>query len=1295
MAIKRVKVHPAIGIARVGNSPDGFFVGPERLWELPDPHGGFKDGNGRVKRQAARFRVFAYHDDGSTEELTAADADITWTVHLANRKVASEISFDSSCDGASCIPTEPGTYTVTGTVFVDEAEVSGQAVLVVEPQPAPLARLELQPAEARVVVGAGQSYTARGVAEDGTELGDFTAATSFRTTGDGDCLGASCAPTEPGTYTVTGTVFVDEAEVSGQAVLVVEPQPAPLARLELQPAEARVVVGAGQSYTARGVAEDGTELGDFTAATSFRTTGDGDCLGASCAPTEPGTYTVTGTVFVDEAEVSGQAVLVVEPQPAPLARLELQPAEARVVVGAGQSYTARGVAEDGTELGDFTAATSFTTTSNEHSPADLIIDPGPRTLDGPDQRKRFDNGQIRFPGGAVVMVPLGEVRTDEEGRLLVLGGFGTAASPSGHPNTGQDNAGPYDDVSDGPVRATVRLHATGEELEAAGAWVIVGPPKFAPQLDSVITLHDAIFQMAVEQNWLTAKDRPSYTYDIHPILQRARTAQWVVEDAARRHRWADPVYDVRKRRDIFGRLRKPDGGGGDMPRLSGRPTLTKTQYRLMKAWKDDHFDRDWTVPPVPQAQVNPEGLDRAALQACVGASFAPGIEAGGGDPPPIIDPARYVGADDPMRLDHSAVSPGDISQGMVLPWQDDFQACSGWWPVPRPSEVIPQASATSTYLAWARAIADMVYDWPTLGFVIRQGNRYVEVGHSDPTVIILRTPHLNFEDVPQGPMGMAGTASLAIEFEVQSTAAAVTLEVEPGDGPGHLRLKLESTAVTVGPTVANELATAQLLVTYETGQVGERIADQVTVRDPASGRAWVVTITANTVARKATAVALLLDGSVSTLEDQGDAQSAQRRLAEAASILVDVMLEGDGVGLVRADQEAPQVLTVGPAGDPLDPARRATKDLLARTEPVPSTAASAGGGIQQGRRLLEATDGHDAKALLILTDARRYRTPRRSDTALGVNDRTFAVEFGTPQHTSFRELQAMSENNGGYLLATGPMTGGSRFMVQKDLLQILASIGGAEVVLNTDGVLAPGSQPEIPFQLTETDAGIEVILLTDSPDQIDFRLQTANGFLLEPWRAGAEPSMAWRLSEGVAYYRAVLPVELRPERYERAGTWRALLSIGRPRDGRPGAGSVGLQPATDSRRRLLPYSILVHAYSKLSLRASVVQSGFEPGSTVTIDATITEAGVYPLHGTSVWVEVGRPDGPGSRVVLPETEPGRFNGSFLTSMAGVYRCRIRASGRSRAGYPFQREQTLAAAVWRGGDRDAVEVGEEDD
>ncbi|MFP3556895.1 LodA/GoxA family CTQ-dependent oxidase [Paraburkholderia sp. SIMBA_049] len=82
------KIHPAIGIARVGNSPDDFFVGPERLGERPAPVGGFKDGQCRVKRQAARFRIYAHHDDGTVEEIDKTKANITWTIELANKKAA-------------------------------------------------------------------------------------------------------------------------------------------------------------------------------------------------------------------------------------------------------------------------------------------------------------------------------------------------------------------------------------------------------------------------------------------------------------------------------------------------------------------------------------------------------------------------------------------------------------------------------------------------------------------------------------------------------------------------------------------------------------------------------------------------------------------------------------------------------------------------------------------------------------------------------------------------------------------------------------------------------------------------------------------------------------------------------------------------------------------------------------------------------------------------------------------------------------------------------------------------------
>src|SRR3974390_341301 len=86
-AITQVKIHPAIGIARLGNSPTDWFIGPEIPLDHTAPAGGYKDASCRVKRQAARFRLFGYDNNGNlVQELTAADADITWTVELCNKK---------------------------------------------------------------------------------------------------------------------------------------------------------------------------------------------------------------------------------------------------------------------------------------------------------------------------------------------------------------------------------------------------------------------------------------------------------------------------------------------------------------------------------------------------------------------------------------------------------------------------------------------------------------------------------------------------------------------------------------------------------------------------------------------------------------------------------------------------------------------------------------------------------------------------------------------------------------------------------------------------------------------------------------------------------------------------------------------------------------------------------------------------------------------------------------------------------------------------------------------------------
>jgi len=83
--VARVRVHPSLGVARVGNSPDAFFFGPELPGSIPA--GPFKDATGAIARQAARFRIYAYDDRGEVlGELAADQAEIIWDVRVGNGK---------------------------------------------------------------------------------------------------------------------------------------------------------------------------------------------------------------------------------------------------------------------------------------------------------------------------------------------------------------------------------------------------------------------------------------------------------------------------------------------------------------------------------------------------------------------------------------------------------------------------------------------------------------------------------------------------------------------------------------------------------------------------------------------------------------------------------------------------------------------------------------------------------------------------------------------------------------------------------------------------------------------------------------------------------------------------------------------------------------------------------------------------------------------------------------------------------------------------------------------------------
>ena len=103
------KIHPAIGIARVGDSPE-YYLAPETAGGLPTIYSSastnidaFRDKDSKLLKQAVRFKVFRYdelHPHGV--EVTRGQngvVAISWTISVANKK-ASWFQFDQQTGSA-------------------------------------------------------------------------------------------------------------------------------------------------------------------------------------------------------------------------------------------------------------------------------------------------------------------------------------------------------------------------------------------------------------------------------------------------------------------------------------------------------------------------------------------------------------------------------------------------------------------------------------------------------------------------------------------------------------------------------------------------------------------------------------------------------------------------------------------------------------------------------------------------------------------------------------------------------------------------------------------------------------------------------------------------------------------------------------------------------------------------------------------------------------------------------------------------------------------------------------------
>lgn len=318
----------------------------------------------------------------------------------------------------------------------------------------------------------------------------------------------------------------------------------------------------------------------------------------------------------------------------------------------------------------------------------LEIDPGEKLI----SKANGNPVPLTNPNTAIPISDLGELRLDDAGRLLVLGGHGKSASTEIPPRKIDEYANNdtwFDDVSDGSVKARVRFK-DGSSVDADAAWVLVGPPKFVPEVRHVVTLYDTLWDIAVQnldipannalfateplrnlveqkQRWTQsggqslAGYRPSFVQEIYPILQRAFSARDLHDPGEMYHTYhlqliewdrlsapdsGNPQDDGRDARSlIFSWIRNPDSNQVDwrrMPRGLGDdnfieeqavPTsflsLTRIQYAVLTEWAKGNFQSDWpgVEPGIPPAsELTPEDLDCAALENSVGGPFFPGIE---------------------------------------------------------------------------------------------------------------------------------------------------------------------------------------------------------------------------------------------------------------------------------------------------------------------------------------------------------------------------------------------------------------------------------------------------------------------------------------------------------------------------------------------------------------------------------------------------------------------------------------------------------------------------------------------
>jgi hypothetical protein len=832
--------------------------------------------------------------------------------------------------------------------------------------------------------------------------------------------------------------------------------------------------------------------------------------------------------------------------------------------------------------------------------------------------------EIAYPIPSGASYSFGELRTDPEGRLLVL-------STVDFDTMGMN--GRFDGLCDGTVEVTVTGPATAG-VAATTAWVFIAAPDFAPGRQPAQSFYDRLYQAYVDNGFfptqISATPRPSFRRDVFPML-RARNQGRPLASAIE--------SDFPLLGGIAARQGVVDSASGSYT------SVTAVQEQMLGRWVGDatfpngDFDDDW--PPMGPLPLTPAELDRGAIRHCFvsgswemsGAVLAAGMFGAGS---PHVEPFRLASTT-PLLLP-------------TLNWIMDLPAC-GW----APQTEMPTVGSLD--------------GWNNRGFMILDGDDLSYVEDKDDPYVLLLTPALDFGAVQTGPGGSTAFKSLPISFEIQTGASDVALAIT-GSLPAGL------TATSVPDVPSDSLETRHIWVSYDTSTVVSPLTGTVTVT--VGTQSYEIPVSGFTTSFENTKIALAVDCSYSMTEPAGSSLTKMQVLKRALRVLIDVAREGDGLAFVPfSDDVLPTIQPVLRVGPPMgDPNRETLRDFVRDHLPIRNNTSIGDGLDGASTELAAATPGvtYANAALVIVTDGKETAGQYIAQVAARITSTTFALGIGTASNVNFGTLQTLTGNRGGYILLTGnPTSGDRRYALEKNLLQILRGATNEEIILDPPGTVVPGTSHGLEIPITEAETRFEATVVSDEASLLLLGLETPDGELIDPSALPSLPGISLTAGSRVRSLAVVLPLATPGGRSVHVGKWRLRLAS-QVRELPKAHSHQTHVPGRDALGQTVTYSALVSAHSAIRFRARLTQ---ERGAFL-IEATVSVFGAPPRGRTRVVAEIRGPDQIRADVVLKEAQPGRFVAEYRPIALGDYQVRVRALGQSRAAYPFVRELSLVGA-----------------